>query len=144
MARTLDIWNGLVDSVKALLPAEDVRAYPLNKIQDLEFYKALPDLGPAAVLLVLQGDSDHEKKNERRWSALLINKDPAGKASELTCAKLDALRHGKQRLLNTEILRGRVWVKPGSDAGVAASDPDYSVIELVFHTLEANEEDVTE
>ena len=130
MSLTLqEVKAGLLDAIKALGLADDVRLFPLNKIKDEKFLDFISDLRAKAVLLVQKNFSDRQGKRTVYFSAIICYTDPKGEGD----AELDpAVEKFFRELIGADILRDSVWVMPEAECANVGSDPQRAIAEIVF------------
>ncbi len=130
MSLTLqEVKAGLLDAIKALGLADDVRLFPLNKIKDEKFLDFISDLRAKAVLLVQKNFSDRQGKRTVYFSAIICYTDPKGEGD----AELDpAVEKFFNELIGADILRDSVWVMPEAECANVGNDPQRAIAEIVF------------
>ena len=115
---TIQVWNALVAWAQEVPAFKDVRAYPLRKVKDGEFFKDIPDLQMPACLLIFKDAEDSKGVRTCSWSAAVVDKDAGGKAFESAVELADALR---DKLEGARICEGAVLIP--HTASVAAVRP---------------------
>ena len=141
MSVSLQIRAALVAALQGLNLVKDVRFYPLNKVQDLRFFEAIPDLGDSAALLISRGWNRADQKRRRLWSLLIIVRDASGNGFDAAQVVADQF---DDQFMNTEIMQNSVWIKPGNQLSVVDSSIDYGVLEMTFESEEAVAREVTD
>jgi len=135
-----EVKAGLLEAIKALKIAGDVRPWPLNKIKDEVFLDSVSDLGAQAILLVQKNFADRLGKRVVYFSAILCFSDPKGEGD----AQLDpAVERFVKELIGADLLRDALWILPEVDCANVGVDPQRAVAEISFKASYELDKDVT-
>lgn len=127
-----EVKTGLLDAIKALGIAADVRLFPVNKTHDEKFLDLLPDLQAKTVLLVQRTFADRGGKRSVYFSALLVFTDPQGAGD----AEMDpAVERFINEIVGAELLRNALWVSPECDCANVGVEPQRAIAEISFQAV---------
>lgn len=138
MHSRVEIWDALVEAGKQLPGVADVRALPVNRVNDEKFLEVFPDLKMPALLIVYLGSDDTTKGQAMdridRWGAVIVAEDPAGDAYKVAAALLDEFTDGKAKMLDKEILGDDVVVHGTHSVDTPFTSARFSVYQVAFET----------
>jgi len=136
MLATKTIWEALVSEAEALEIFDQVKPYPFHRINDAAFLTDFPGLKLPACLIVCLGWTTTAKGSgkykEMRWSAVIVDKDPAGAAWKSVVDLVDQFG----AVLDQQILDDELTIMGSNDVGVAFTSPEFAVYEVGFSTRE--------
>ena len=137
MLATREVWNAIVEEVKALEKFRDVRPYPFHKLNDAAFLKDFPGLKVPACLVVRLGAADTAKgqamERETQWSLVIVCQDADGSAWGDACDLEDEIT---QNVLDKQIFDGQLTINGSNDIGIALTSPRFAVHEISATTRE--------
>ena len=136
--RIKDCWDELVKQTIALEKFQDVKAMPINRVNDAAFLKTFPGLKmPACLIVLLDGNNaalGQESKRSRHWNAIIVDSDPDGSAWEKSIELVDDFMDG---VLDKQYLDNELTVNGSCDVSAAFSTPRFSIYQISFTTEEA-------
>lgn len=131
-------WEALVKEVRQTDLFRDVRQMPVQRVNDARFLQEFPGLVAPACLVVFLGRTTEIKGGSRdngcRWSAVIVDKDPGGKAIDETTDLADRL---VDAVLDQQIKGNELTILGSHDVAVSFANPRFSVLEVTFSTREA-------
>ena len=139
---TQSVWAALVAETKKIGAFKDVRALPINRVNNEEFLRTFPDLNLPACLIVMTSGEDAAdgaaRDRLRHWAAVIVAADPVGDAWQQACDLLDAFCDGEFHVLDKQIMGGQLTIYGTSDFTVPFCNERRSVIDLAFTTKQVD------
>ena len=134
------VWDALVAATRASGLFKDVKALPVNVVNDVRFLDNFPGLKlPACLIVFLDRARDiHGSGDERnlQFNAILVDSDPKGLAYGDNINRLEAL---EDAICDRYILDDQVIVHGSTQARPAITNPRFSVYQLALSTRQADE-----
>lgn len=134
------VWDALVEEAKALDIFKDVRAMPINAVQNVKFLDNFPGIQMPACLVVflgrsrkIEGSGDERTNN---WNFILVDSDPAGEAWERNIERIQRI---EDDVCDQVILGGEVIILGSCDTAAATTNPRFSVYQIALSTRQAAE-----
>lgn len=141
MLATRTVWDELVKRIRDLDVFQDVRAYPLHRVNDAAFLKEFPGLKLPACLVVRLGAQDTAKgqalERVTNWSFVIVARDAAGEAWHAAADLEDAAKSTlDDTMLPDERGEDQVEIMGGNEVSIAFANPRFAVNEIAVTTRE--------
>ncbi len=135
-----EVWDQLVAETRATRLFKDVKALPVNVVNDVRFLDNFPGLKlPACIIVLLDRDRTVQGSGDERnlqWNAILVARDPQGEAYGENIDRLEKL---EAAICDRYILDNQVIVHGTTSARPASTNPRFSVYQLALSTRQADE-----